>query len=75
MPARATPQIPISFLRLPAVRLRTGLPRATLYSLMQRGEFPRPISLGGRSVAWVNTDIERWMLSRVSASRRSAPRA
>jgi len=73
MPAKSTPTDPISFMRMRAVVARTGLPRASIYAKMLTGEFPRPVNLGGRCVAWTNHDIEAWMLSRVAASRRSVP--
>lgn len=52
-----------SLLRLPAVRARTGLPKATIYWLIQRGLFPRPLKLipGGRAVGWRQSDIDAWI--------------
>jgi prophage regulatory protein len=60
---------PISFLRLPQVKLRTGLSRSTLYAKIQRGEFPAPINLGARAVGWVSSEIEDWIADRVNISR------
>lgn len=48
-------------LRLPEVRQSVGLARSTVYRLMETGEFPRPIPLGGRSVGWLQSDIEAWL--------------
>ncbi|MQY45948.1 AlpA family phage regulatory protein [Rhizobiales bacterium RZME27] len=48
------------FLRLNQVRELTGLPTSTLYDLMQKSRFPRPIKLSARSVAWLACDIEEW---------------
>lgn len=44
------------FLRLPAVKEKTGKSRSSLYLMMYKGEFPRPrpIKLGERSVAGLN---------------------
>ena len=42
-----------TILRLPVVRARTGLSRSTIYLKVSEGSFPRPISLGARSVGWV----------------------
>jgi prophage regulatory protein len=42
-----------SILRLPAVKTRTGLSRSTIYLRVSQGTFPRPVSLGGRAVGWV----------------------
>ena len=51
----------ISFLRRPQVEAHTGLPRSTIYDRMKKGSFPKPISLGKRTVAWLSADIEAWM--------------
>ena len=48
-------------LRLPTVKVRTGLSRSTIYLRMSNGEFPPSISLGGRAVGWLESDIENWL--------------
>lgn len=35
------------------------VPRSTLYALMQRGDFPKPIKVGKR-VLWDIKEIEAW---------------
>jgi prophage regulatory protein len=52
-----------SFLRLPDVMRRTGLPRSSLYALIKQGAFPRQIQLPGRSVAWLESDVSDWIES------------
>lgn len=56
-------------LRLPVVKARTGLSRSTIYLRIAEGSFPKPISLGGRAVGWLESDIEQWLTSRVEESR------
>jgi prophage regulatory protein len=51
-------------LRRPEVEARTGLSRSTLYEWMKRGEFPQPVKLGTRLVAWRESDIAAWLKSR-----------
>jgi len=51
-------------LRRPEVEPRTGLSRSTLYDWMQRGEFPQPVKLGARLVAWRESDVVAWLESR-----------
>ena len=63
---------PISFLRLPQVKQRIGLSRSSVYAKIQRGEFPAPINLGGRAVAWLESEIDGWIRDRVKASRGGA---
>lgn len=44
-----------------------AISRATLYRLIAKGEFPasRQISPNGRAVAWLKSDIEEWIESRI----------
>ena len=50
--------------RRPAVEELTGLSRSTLYALMDRGEFPRPVKLTDRIVAWPESRISEWLAQR-----------
>ena len=54
-------------LRRRDVEAATGLSRSTIYDMMSRGDFPRPIRIGKRAVAWKMSDIETWLASRQSA--------
>ena len=56
-----------SVLRLPAVIARTGLSRSSVYKLLAEGRFPQPVSLGERSVGWVEAEIEDWLAARLAA--------
>lgn len=56
-------------LRLPAVKTRVGLSRSCLYKKIALGEFPKPIRLGARAVAWVECEVEGWLADRIKASR------
>jgi len=54
-------------LRRPEVESRTGLSRSTIYDWMKRGEFPRPVKLGARLVAWRESDVAAWLAERETA--------
>ena len=56
-------------LRLPEVKLKTGLSRSSLYNFIKQGNFPPPIKLGARSSGWLNSEIEAWIQQRTNASR------
>ena len=58
-------------LRLSAVKESTGLSRSTIYLRIANNEFPKPISLGGRSVGWLEEDIHQWLEKKIEASRKS----
>jgi prophage regulatory protein len=47
-----------ALLRLPAVLARLPVSRAHFYARVKSGEYPAPIKLGARSVAWRSSDIE-----------------
>lgn len=53
-----------SIVRITAVIAQTGLPRSSLYAKVKRGDFPKPIKLGRRSVGWRIEDVEAWMSAR-----------
>ena len=41
--------------------------RSYIYDAMGRGEFPRQVKLGGRSVAWVESEVQDWIEARIAA--------
>lgn len=49
------------FVRLREVLHRTGLGRSTIYRWMDEGKFPKSVHLGGRSVAWIEHEIDEWL--------------
>lgn len=60
-----------TILRLPAVKTSTGLSRSTIYLRVAEGTFPRPVSLGGRAVGWLEAEIQEWLERRIAASRKT----
>ena len=52
-------------LRRPDVELLTGKTRAGIYEDMSAGKFPRPVKIGPRAVAWVESEIEEWLQQRI----------
>lgn len=60
-----------AILRLPSVKTRTGLSRSTIYLRVSEGTFPKPVSLGGRAVGWVESEIQLWLEQRIEASRKT----
>ncbi len=51
-------------LRIRVVMRITGLGRSTIYRMMANQEFPPPVRLAKRVVAWRRTDLERWSQAR-----------
>jgi prophage regulatory protein len=54
------------YLRRPAVEAMTGLSRSTIYDLMAKGEFPKPVKLTAKAVAWPESAIADWLASRAN---------
>lgn len=59
-------------LRLPTVRARTGFSRSSLYSMISKGTFPKPVSLGARAVGWIEQEVTDWIEQRIQQSRKAA---
>ena len=60
--------MPQRHLRLCHVIETTGLSKSTIYLMMSRGQFPRPIKLTGKAVAWPESAISQWLESREVAA-------
>lgn len=67
-PVSAQPQE--RFLRLPEVIHQCGLSRSTLYDLIARNSFPAQVSLGGKNVAWLQSEVTAWMAERIAHRNR-----
>jgi prophage regulatory protein len=50
-----------NIVRLPEVKRRTGLHRATIYRKMDAGTFPRRIQLSANCVGWYEMEINAWV--------------
>lgn len=57
------------FLRLSVIKNMTGLSRSTIYMRIAEKRFPKPIKLGERAVAWLESDINTWMEQQIKSSK------
>jgi prophage regulatory protein len=55
-----------TLIKLPEVRAKTGLSRSHLYALAQQGLFPKQVKLTERSSAWVESEVQGWIDSRIA---------
>ena len=53
-------------LRLPEVMEQTGLNRNKVYASK---DFPRPIKIGPRTSAWVESEVQEWIYSQIEEQR------
>lgn len=49
-------------LRLQAVKAITGRSRSSIYA---DPDFPRPVKIGARAVAWVEQEVRDWVDARI----------
>ncbi|KGD76131.1 helix-turn-helix transcriptional regulator [Pantoea vagans] len=56
-------------IRLPAVIERTGFSRSWIYELINQKQFPQPIKIGSRAVAFIESEIDQWIEVLISKSR------
>lgn len=56
-------------LRLRQVKEMIGLSKSAIYDRIAQGTFPKAVSLGGRSVAWLESEVNAWLAAQIAASR------
>ena len=59
----------INILKLNDVVTKTGLCRSVIYKKIKADDFPKQIRLVGRSVGFLESEIDDWILSKVAESR------
>jgi prophage regulatory protein len=52
-------------IRLKEVIETSGLARSTIYKYIGEGRFPSPVSLGDRSIGFVENEVHDWILARI----------
>lgn len=55
----------MKLIRLQQVMEMTGLGRSTIYKYISDEWFPRPVPIGGRSVGWVEREVDEWIIARI----------
>jgi prophage regulatory protein len=55
-----------TFLTLPEVCAEICLRKSWVYDAVRRGDFPKPIRLTPRRVAWRESEIEKWKAAKVA---------
>jgi prophage regulatory protein len=58
-------------IRINEVLLKTGKAKSSLYKDIAEGNFPKPIKIGIRSVAWIESEVDSYISNRISQSRNS----
>lgn len=58
-----------NLIKLTSVKSMTGLSKSTIYAMMNKGVFPKSISIGERSVAWIEMEVQKWIENKINLSR------
>ena len=61
-----------NLIRMSETMRRTGYGRAWIYKLIAQGSFPKPVKIGSRSIAFVESEIDEWINQRIAESRGTA---
>ena len=64
--SQATTQPTPRLMRINAVTERTATPKSSLYASIGNGEFTRPIKLGERSSAWLESEVTAIINARIA---------
>ena len=60
----------IQFYRLPQLKAYLNVSGSSIWAWVKAGKFPKPIKLSENTTAWNAVDIEAWVQSRITTSRR-----
>ncbi|MGR3980483.1 AlpA family transcriptional regulator [Pseudoalteromonas sp. 1181_04] len=52
-------------IKLKEVIEKTSLGRSTIYEFMTKGIFPKQVPLGAKSVAWLESEVDDWIMERI----------
>lgn len=70
MAARTNPdQFPRRFIKRQAVEDITGLSCSEIYRRIAAGTFPAQVTLGPKSVVWIEAEVLAWCDARIAESR------
>lgn len=55
-------------IRLTEVESLVGCKKSTIYTMLKREQFPKPIRLSARMVVWPETAVLQWLQNRIQAA-------
>ena len=58
-------------IRRKEVEKMTGLVKSSIYLKIKEGDFPKPIKIGLRAIAWLEADIAGWIAAKVEKSKKA----
>lgn len=67
VPSTTSNEMPLRFIRIEEVIKMTARSQSRLYEDMRAGKFPKCVPIGGRAVAWVESEVIAWMREAMAA--------
>ncbi|TMO22379.1 AlpA family transcriptional regulator [Pseudoalteromonas sp. S4741] len=52
-------------IKLKEVMAKTSLGHSSIYKFISEGTFPKQVSLGAKSVAWVESEVDEWIMEKI----------
>jgi len=52
-------------IKLKEVMAKTSLGHSSIYKFISEGTFPKQVSLGAKSVAWVESEVDDWIKEKI----------
>ena len=52
-------------IKLKEVMEKTSLGHSSIYKFISEGTFPKQVSLGAKSVAWVESEVDDWIMKKI----------
>ncbi|MBB1410569.1 AlpA family transcriptional regulator [Pseudoalteromonas sp. SG44-17] len=52
-------------IKLKEVIQKTSLGHSSIYKFIAEGSFPKQVSLGAKSVAWLESEVDEWIEEKV----------
>lgn len=59
-----TIEVAMQLIKLRQVMAKTTLSKSTIYRLIKSSDFPQPKKLSVRAVAWLEEEIDEWIVNR-----------
>lgn len=61
-----SPQLGLKIIRHAEVCSKLGVSAASLFDMVAKNQFPKPFTIipGGRSVGWLEGDVDAWIVQR-----------
>lgn len=73
-------QSALTILRRKQVEARTGLSRSSIYARLRQNPkrpgdydptFPKPVSIGAKSIGFIESEVEAWIAAQIQKSRKA----